>query len=113
YTPAGGSIEVFAGRSDGEAVLRVRDNGRGIDPELLPRIFDLFMQVDVTVDRAEGGMGIGLTLVRKLAELHGRSVEAHSDGRGRGCEFIVRIPAITPTTVRTPREERAAAGASS
>jgi signal transduction histidine kinase len=104
YTPAGGTIDVFVGRTDGEVTLRVKDTGRGIAPELLPRIFDLFMQADVTVDRAEGGMGIGLTLVRKLAELHGGSVSAHSEGRGRGCEFIVRMPAITPSAVSAPRE---------
>ncbi len=108
YTPSGGTIDVFVGRNNGEAVLRVKDTGRGIAPELLPRIFDLFMQADVTVDRAEGGMGIGLTLVRKLAELHDGNVEALSDGRGHGCEFIVRIPAITPTTAPAPREERTA-----
>ena len=106
YTPAGGSIDVFVARNDGEAVLRVRDSGRGIAPELLGRIFDLFMQADVTVDRAEGGMGIGLTLVRKLAELHGGNVEAHSDGRGHGSEFLVRMPSITPSQRPAPRERR-------
>jgi signal transduction histidine kinase/ActR/RegA family two-component response regulator len=112
YTPGGGSIDISVGRRDGEAVLRVRDSGRGIDPELLHRIFDLFMQADVTVDRAEGGMGIGLTLVRKLAELHGGIAEAHSDGRGSGSEFVVRIPAITPSAFRQP-ERRAANAVSS
>ena len=110
YTPAGGAIDVFVGRTDGEAMLRVRDNGRGIAPEQLVRIFDLFMQADVTVDRAEGGMGIGLTLVRKLAELHGGNVEARSDGRGRGSEFMVRIPSIAPTGAAAPREQRETSG---
>src|SRR5689334_7218365 len=96
YTPAGGTVDVFVGRSDDEAVLRVKDTGRGIAPELLGRIFDLFMQADVTMDRAEGGMGIGLTLVRKLAELHDGTVQAYSEGRGRGCEFTVRLPVIEP-----------------
>jgi signal transduction histidine kinase/CheY-like chemotaxis protein len=111
YTPAGGSIDVYVGHQNGRAVLRVRDTGRGIAPELLHRIFDLFMQVDVTVDRSEGGMGIGLTLVRKLAELHDGVAEAHSDGRGRGSELVVRIPTIVPTTVSVPHEAPEVSGA--
>ncbi len=105
YTPAGGSIEVFVGRERGDALLRVRDTGKGIAPEMLTRIFDLFTQADVTLDRAEGGLGVGLTLVRKLVELHDGSVEAHSDGRGDGSEFVVRIPAIEPAVTPSPREE--------
>jgi len=104
YTPAGGSIDVFVGSEDGDAVLRVRDTGKGIAPDMLNRIFDLFTQADVTLDRAEGGMGIGLTLVRKLVELHDGMVEASSDGRGNGSEFVVRIPAIAPTARPAPRE---------
>jgi signal transduction histidine kinase len=113
YTPAGGTVDAFVGRTGSDAVIRVKDSGRGIAPDLLGRIFDLFMQADVTVDRSEGGLGIGLTLVRKLAELHGGSVQAFSEGRGRGCEFTVRIPSIEPTAPRAPREAReifAAAG---
>jgi two-component system, sensor histidine kinase len=82
----------------------VLDTGRGIAQEMLHRIFELFTQADVTLDRAEGGIGIGLTLVRKLVELHGGTVEARSDGRGRGSEFIVRIPAITPAERTAPAE---------
>jgi CheY-like chemotaxis protein len=73
--------------------VRVRDSGVGIPTEMLPRIFDLFMQVDRTLDRAQGGLGIGLTLVRRLVEMHGGRVEAHSDGPGRGSEFVVHFPA--------------------
>ncbi len=74
-------------------MLRIRDNGIGIAPEMLTRIFDLFVQVDRRVERSQGGVGIGLTLVRKLVELHGGTVEASSEGLGRGSEFIVRLPA--------------------
>jgi signal transduction histidine kinase/CheY-like chemotaxis protein len=111
YTPAGGTIDVFIGRNDGSVELRVCDSGKGIAPEMLDRIFDLFMQADVTLDRAEGGMGIGLTLVRKLVELHDGCVEAHSDGRGNGSEFVVRIPAIVPATRPAPRSQPADAHA--
>ncbi|MGE5049638.1 MAG: ATP-binding protein, partial [Deltaproteobacteria bacterium] len=92
YTPAGGRIEVEAGHDGGEAVLRVRDSGVGIDPAILPRIFDLFIQAPDTLDRAQGGMGIGLTLVQRLVALHGGSVRARSEGSGKGSEFVVRLP---------------------
>jgi signal transduction histidine kinase len=102
YTPREGTITVQVGAEDGEAVLRVADTGTGIPPELLPRVFDLFVQGQQRLDRAEGGLGIGLTLVRRLVELHGGRVEAHSAGRGRGSEFVVRLPAIP----RVPAIER-------
>jgi PAS domain S-box-containing protein len=98
YTPPGGRIEVMAERDDAELVLRVRDDGAGIAPEVLPRVFDLFMQGDRALDRAPGGLGIGLTVVRKLVELHGGRVEAHSAGLGRGAEFVVRVPALPEET---------------
>jgi two-component system, chemotaxis family, CheB/CheR fusion protein len=75
-----------------QAVVRVRDTGSGIDPELLPHVFDLFVQGNRSLDRSHGGLGVGLTLVRRLVELHGGTVEAHSEGSGRGSEFIVRLP---------------------
>ena len=93
YTPSGGRIQLIAGVEAGEVVFRVRDNGIGILPELLPRMFDLFTQGDRSLDRSEGGLGIGLTLVRSLAELHGGTVAAMSDGPGKGSEFVVRLPA--------------------
>jgi CheY-like chemotaxis protein/anti-sigma regulatory factor (Ser/Thr protein kinase) len=77
---------------DGQAVLRVSDQGVGIPQEMLPRIFDLFVQAHHTIDRSRGGLGIGLTLVRRLAELHGGNVQATSEGDGRGATFTVRIP---------------------
>jgi signal transduction histidine kinase/ActR/RegA family two-component response regulator len=92
YTPSGGTIDVWIERDDTDVIVRVRDTGRGIEPDMLPRIFDIFTQGDVTIDRAEGGMGIGLTLVKKLVELHDGSVEAHSAGKGSGSEFVIRVP---------------------
>lgn len=94
YTPAGGRIRVTL-RADGDdAVLDVEDNGFGISPELMPHIFDLYTQSDRTLDRARGGMGIGLTLVRRLVELHGGTIVASSEGEGRGSRFTVRLPRI-------------------
>ena len=93
YTPSGGRIELIVGPEGKDLVFRVRDNGLGILPELLPKMFDLFTQADHSLDRSEGGLGIGLTLVRALAELHGGTVTASSDGPGLGSEFVVRLPA--------------------
>jgi len=93
YTPPGGRIQLIAGVEGGEVVFRVRDNGLGIPPELLPRLFDLFEQGDHSLARSEGGLGIGLTLARSLAELHGGTVTATSGGPGEGSEFVVRLPA--------------------
>ena len=92
YTPEGGRIEVSARAEGHDAIICVRDNGVGIAAEFLPKIFDLFAQGDRTLDRSEGGLGIGLTLVRRLVEMHGGSVEASSDGVGLGTEFRVTLP---------------------
>ena len=97
YTPERGRITLTASvertHGDREQVcIRVRDTGIGIRSEMLPRIFDMFTQVDSTLDRSQGGLGIGLTLVRRLVEMHGGSVEANSDGAGLGSEFTVRLP---------------------
>jgi two-component system CheB/CheR fusion protein len=95
YTEVDGRIDLTAEQgADGEILLRVRDNGTGISPEMLPRVFDLFAQADSTLDRAQGGLGIGLTLARRLVEMHGGTVEAASDGAGRGSDFVVRLPAL-------------------
>jgi CheY-like chemotaxis protein len=96
YTDAGGHIRLTARQEGGEVVLGVRDTGVGIAPELLPRIFDLFTQADRTLDRSRGGLGIGLSLVQRLVELHGGTVGAHSAGIGQGSEFVVRLPALYP-----------------
>ncbi|HVR98064.1 MAG TPA: ATP-binding protein [Thermoanaerobaculia bacterium] len=105
YTEVGGRIGLRIernGREGTEAVLRVRDNGIGIAPEMLPRVFDMFAQAEGGMERAQGGLGIGLTLVRSLVEMHGGTVEAASDGLGKGSELVVRLPALP--------EEAAAAG---
>ncbi len=94
YTPPEGRIHVAARREGGEVVLRVRDSGIGIPAELLPRIFDLFTQGYRALDRSEGGLGIGLALVRRLVEAHGGRVSATSPGRNQGSEFTVRLPAL-------------------
>jgi signal transduction histidine kinase/CheY-like chemotaxis protein len=97
FTPAGGTILVST-KADGDvAVLRVRDSGLGIAPATLPRVFDLFAHYDPTPDRSAGGLGIGLTLVRRVAELHGGTVTASSEGVGRGAEFCVRLPRLRET----------------
>jgi PAS domain S-box-containing protein len=93
YTEPGGRIEAAAGRRGAEVVVAVRDNGVGIPPEMLPKVFDLFAQVDRSLARSEGGLGIGLTLVKRLVEGHGGTVEARSEP-GRGSEFVVRLPAL-------------------
>ncbi len=96
YTEKNGEISLRARREDDEVVIRVRDNGAGIPPEKLPQMFELFAQGDRTLARSEGGLGIGLTLVRSLAEMHGGRAEAYSEGIGKGSEFVVRLPASTP-----------------
>ena len=92
YTPRGGQVHFELRTEQGQAMIRVTDNGRGIERELLPRIFDLFVQGSQSIDRSEGGLGIGLTLLRTLVELHGGRVEAHSEGLGRGSVFTVWLP---------------------
>jgi PAS domain S-box-containing protein len=108
YTPPGGRIEVTALREGDDVVLRVRDNGRGIDPVLLPSLFELFVQGPRGPDRAEGGLGLGLSLVRMLTALHGGTVSASSDGPGLGSEFTVRLPASTRLVDEAPPPARSA-----
>ena len=96
YTESGGRVDVTAAREDGEVVLYVRDNGQGVDAALLPHIFDMFVQGPRGADRLEGGLGLGLSLVRTLTELHGGKFSAHSEGPGRGSTFTMRLPASAP-----------------
>ena len=94
YTEAHGQIRLSAERDHETAVIRVRDSGIGIAPEMLPHILELFVQVDHTTTRSQGGLGIGLTLVRNLIEMHGGTVHAESAGLGKGSEFVVRLPLV-------------------
>lgn len=94
YTDPGGQISLIGEREDSQVVLRVRDTGIGIAPDMLPHIFDLFVQAERRLDRSRGGIGIGLTLVKKLVELHGGRIEVSSPGLGQGSEFVVRLPAL-------------------
>ena len=112
YTAPGGHVRVRVSRELGEAVLSVSDDGRGIDRKDLPRIFDLFFQADSTVDRSTGGLGIGLTLVQRLARLHGGEVKAESEGRDRGATFTVRFPGIGAPEDRSSPAEPSPAGES-
>jgi signal transduction histidine kinase/ActR/RegA family two-component response regulator len=112
FTPQGGMIDVVLYRKGDDAVLRVRDSGVGISPAMLPRVFDLFTQGNVTSDRTQGGLGIGLTLAKQLVEMHGGRIEARSHGVDRGCEFEVSLPLLAELKTRSaqpgdqpPREQ--------
>ena len=111
YTGDGGEIALAVDREGHEAVFRVRDSGIGIPPEMLSQVFDLFTQVDRSLDRSEGGLGIGLTLVRRLIEMHGGSAHARSEGPGRGSEFILRLPALPEVGLRIDGHRPSPAGA--
>ncbi|MCU1280237.1 MAG: two-component hybrid sensor and regulator, partial [bacterium] len=114
YSEPNGRIAVTGAREGDEVVLSVHDNGVGMPPEVVPRVFDLFMQEWQGVDRSQGGLGLGLAIVRSLVQLHGGSVTAHSDGRGQGSELVVRLPAAAVARERERpsvpvRDESAAA----
>jgi signal transduction histidine kinase/ActR/RegA family two-component response regulator len=107
YTPAGGKISIDLHTIGHDAQLTISDSGIGIPPELLPHIFDVFVQGDNSLARAKGGLGIGLSLVQKLVELHGGTIEAESDGAGHGSRFIVRLPLIATIGNATPNKPQA------
>ncbi len=101
YTHRGGHIWLTARREGSDAVISVRDNGVGIASEMLPQIFEMFTQVDRSLEQSQGGLGIGLTLVRRLVDLHDGNIEARSDGLDQGSEFIVRLPLVPPPRGKT------------
>jgi PAS domain S-box-containing protein len=98
FTPAGGQVALEAELDGGDVVIRVRDTGVGIEPDLLPHVFDLFVQAETSLDRSQSGLGIGLALVRQLVALHGGHVTASSEGPGCGSEFVVRLPVVPDET---------------
>jgi signal transduction histidine kinase/DNA-binding response OmpR family regulator len=102
YTDEGGHIWLTAGQENGEVLVRVRDTGVGIPGEMLATVFNLFTQAERSLDRSQGGLGIGLTLVRRLVEMHGGTVEARSDGPGKGSEFLVHLPALAEAAEPQP-----------
>ncbi len=103
YTPPDGNILLAVDAVDGDAVIRVKDNGEGIAPEMRKKIFDLFVQGNRTLERSDGGMGVGLTLVQRLVQLHDGNVVANSEGLGKGSEFVVRLP-LTAKPINLPKE---------
>jgi CheY-like chemotaxis protein len=111
YTEPGGQIWLTARREAGEAVLSVRDTGLGISADMMPKVFDMFAQVDRTLNRSQGGLGIGLTLAKNLVQMHGGRIDVRSEGPGKGSEFIVRLPlareAACPTPAGNPPPEAA------
>jgi CheY-like chemotaxis protein len=102
----GGTIRLTVRREGPNALIKIADTGIGIAPELLPRIFELFTQVHSKSERAQGGLGIGLALVRRLTEMHGGTVSVHSDGAGRGAEFTVRLPIMAPQMAGLSSQKR-------
>jgi PAS domain S-box-containing protein len=97
YTEAGGRVELTAEQQGNEVVVSVKDSGVGIPAEMLPQIFEMFAQVNRHLERSQGGLGIGLTLARRLVEMHGGTIEAHSAGPGKGSEFHIRLPVVSPS----------------
>lgn len=105
YTDSGGHIRVVLREADGMAVLEIKDNGIGISPEMLPRIFELFTQAERAMDRSQGGLGIGLSVVYRLVKMHDGTITAMSDGLGHGSTFQISLPLIEPPCQQTPARE--------
>jgi len=111
FTPRGGSVTATVARdAAGRACLAVADTGAGVDPEFLPHVFDVFAQADTGLARTAGGLGLGLALVRTMAQMHGGAAEVHSDGRGLGARFVVRLPCVEPEPEPAPSATAAPAG---
>ncbi|HVX11150.1 MAG TPA: ATP-binding protein [Pirellulales bacterium] len=105
YTERGGRIRLIVRQEGGEVIVGVKDNGIGIPADMLPNVFDMFMQVDRNLERSQAGLGVGLSIVKRLVEMHNGSVEARSDGHGMGSEFLVRLPVVLSIT--PPKEDKA------
>jgi CheY-like chemotaxis protein/anti-sigma regulatory factor (Ser/Thr protein kinase) len=110
FTDACGKVSLHVEEENRQAIIRVRDNGIGIAAEHLPRLFDMFTQVDSSLERSRDGLGIGLTLVKTLVDMHGGDVDVRSDGLGRGSEFTVRLPLATVSAESAPASMAAKAG---
>ncbi len=106
YTDKGGQIQLHAAPSDTEVVVSIKDNGLGIPPDMLSRVFEMFTQVDRSLEKARGGLGIGLSVAKRLVEMHSGNIEANSDGHGTGSEFIVRLPILVSTNQNSPNLEK-------
>jgi CheY-like chemotaxis protein len=104
YTPKGGNIWLSAHAENDRAIVSVKDDGIGIASDQLPHVFEMFYQVDGSLERSQAGLGIGLTLTRRLVELHGGTIEARSDGPGKGSEFLVTLPAFIKEELAQPAE---------
>lgn len=111
YTEPGGRLSITAYREDGEIITEIRDNGVGIAPDALATIFEPFVQGDRSLDRSQGGLGLGLALVRRFTELHEGSVSAHSEGKGKGSRFVVRLPALKGCEIEGTGKRAKASGA--
>ena len=105
YSDRGSRIWLTVEHEDDQAVVRVRDTGIGIPPHMLNRVFDMFTQVDQSLEKSRSGLGVGLTIVKRLIEMHGGSVEARSEGHGKGSEFIIRLPTVAPRPDQPPDEK--------
>ncbi len=110
YTRRGGHIRITVWREDGMAVVAVKDNGIGIPPAMLDRVFEMFTQLDRALEKATGGLGIGLSLAKGLLDMHGGTIEARSEGEGMGSEFVVRLPVVTSDVAGPERERRQSIG---
>ena len=111
FTPRGGDVWLTVERADGQAVVRVRDNGLGIAPADFSRVFEMFVQLDRALDRTHGGLGLGLTLAKRLTELHGGTIDVHSPGAGQGTEFTVRLPIVIEPPLSRASSQPMAIGA--
>src|SRR6185437_12644759 len=105
YSDRGSPVWLTVWREEDEAVVSVKDAGIGIQAHMLPKVFDLFTQIDRSLEKSQGGLGVGLTIVKRLVEMHGGSVEAHSEGHGLGSEFVIRLPLVLSVAQEQQDEE--------